>query len=1554
MTNTVYAGVAPIVPPELKGVTQAACVKFRDELMAYRMMLDNLEGDHRHVSSVSMIQPTLLSSLFVIGAFNGLTPLPKPDSIDTVQDAHVEAWMRRRCAADDADVASRIKRVFERVRMRPDVADPEGSVISFCCCIHKELEVAGVSQVLTEEAGAKLVVKHGMLNLEPPVLRQAAQDAYDLWSATQRSDLAEATSVWQVLARQTAAAWPTSGSKRSREDKQVYDGRDATRDQLSEEPGRKKTRNDLRAAKKKQPKQGKDGARTSAGPSSETKGTTAIVCYGCGDKGHALRECTKVEEDAKKSIMNEKFQEWKDARKEKKDKKKIGSLTQVQGVDRDHVYEVLFAKTDQSLLCIADTGADVSALSEDFVNKIKNSQVVKYEPLAEPVHLQLAGERCEDKSMSLVQIAWVTMPIVVRLHCGPLRVPNWHFAVVRGRMDEGILGREFLTQILGLDLKLLFEKARQAASAKGSEPLVEHSSVRKISLPYIGVKYFDKDESSDDLDRLLGAGFGIDTEVEMASALDNLIQRARDNGMSSKGASALNQLVREFRDVWAIKLGPGAPADVPPMCVQLKPNARPRRAANRRWSAPATAFLAATTRNLEKIGALVKNPLATIVSPAHAVSKPGSEKYRLTVDCRAVNACCVPIASSVPNIETMLAALSDGDSSCRVMAKLDFPQAFWQIPLARTSQELFSVQTPLGTYTPTRMLQGSQDASNYFHGVVSPLFDELHMWLKSFLDDYLLHCRTEAVLLRTLRQFFCICRRYRLKISPLKTECFLREATFCGRLISADGVKYDPKGLQTLKDMQTPETGADLYQFISAMNWMRTSIPNFALLMAPLARLMESVHHSAGNKRTKASVKKTSLTSMWTQEHELAFQAVKEQLMSAVTLAHPKESCSTHVFTDASETHWSSITTQVLKEDDSLPLQEQRHEPLAFLSGEYKDASFNWSTAEKEAFPIVQTFERLDYILAGKMTELHTDHRNLIYIFDPLGSNPSVSRHVASKLMRWAYKMCAFRYVINHVPGDQNLWADLLTRWAVRSAQRLARPRVALIMLAPVAGADELGQEDWPSRVSFVEEQRKFLSNRPDGLRYDVDLLVDAGQRWWVPDAAVELKLRILIAAHAGPAGHRGAEPTKLLVQRHFLWAGARKEVDSFVHSCLQCLSTGAARVRRPLGHAMHADVPNKLLHFDFCYIGEGIGDYCYVLVLKDDMSSWTRLVPCKAATAVSTAEALVSWFAEFGVVVTWVSDQGSHFKNRVIAELRQLTRGHHHFSLPYTPWSNGTVEVVNRELLRCLKAVRLEFKLPFKSWPSLLPMVQSALNNTILPRLGNRSSTEVFLGLPMSTPITTVVLNKEKTAVLLSMVDIRARQILKIEQLQSAVDLMHKQVAGLTSKARETRVTLHNARTGVRPINFDVGDYVLRGVLTREKGRKTDVCWKGPMCVTACKSDFLFEVRHLLNGDKRVVHGTRLKFFRNRNWEVTDAAKEHIAYLDDELCVVDHFIDLRQRNDAVELKVFWKGFEDGDATWEPYATMLEDVPDMLRSYLQDVSRTGTLAKKRLAASLLE
>jgi Aspartyl protease len=150
--------------------------------------------------------------------------------------------------------------------------------------------------------------------------------------------------------------------------------------------------------------------------------------------------------------------------------KKLARMQQPDSAVKE-LYDVMFGNTVHNLSCTADTGADVSVLSETFVNKVKNSPSVRYEPLASPLELQLLGE-VDNRPMALVKIAWVTMPILVRFHCGPLRVPDWRFAVVRGKLDEGILGKEFLTQILGLDLGKLFEKARQAVSALDSATLV--------------------------------------------------------------------------------------------------------------------------------------------------------------------------------------------------------------------------------------------------------------------------------------------------------------------------------------------------------------------------------------------------------------------------------------------------------------------------------------------------------------------------------------------------------------------------------------------------------------------------------------------------------------------------------------------------------------------------------------------------------------------------------------------------------------------------------------------------------------------------------------------------------------------------------------------------------------------------------------------------------------------------------------------------------------------------------------------------------------------------
>lgn len=90
--------------------------------------------------------------------------------------------------------------------------------------------------------------------------------------------------------------------------------------------------------------------------------------------------------------------------------------------------------------------------------------------------------------------------------------------------------------------------------------------------------------------------------------------------------------------------------------------------------------------------------------------------------------------------------------------------------------------------------------------------------------------------------------------------------------------------------------------------------------------------------------------------------------------------------------------------------------------------------------------------------------------------------------------------------------------------------------------------------------------------------------------------------------------------------------------------------------------------------------------------------------------------------------------ENEVLRILRNKLYIYHHFTLPYCLWSNGTVEVVCRELLRTAEEILSELHFLFKKWTTVLPLVHSALINHKHARLGNKSPVSVFARLPTLT----------------------------------------------------------------------------------------------------------------------------------------------------------------------------------------------------------------------------
>jgi hypothetical protein len=104
----------------------------------------------------------------------------------------------------------------------------------------------------------------------------------------------------------------------------------------------------------------------------------------------------------------------------------------------------------------------------------------------------------------------------------------------------------------------------------------------------------------------------------------------------------------------------------------------------------------------------------------------------------------------MPNLQDELHDLHGS----KVFATLDFCQGYWQIPVHKDYQDCQSFITPDGVYTPTRVLHGTRNSRQHLQSVLVLMMDDVKSNIKVWLDDCLLHKKTEDDLLATLNFFF--------------------------------------------------------------------------------------------------------------------------------------------------------------------------------------------------------------------------------------------------------------------------------------------------------------------------------------------------------------------------------------------------------------------------------------------------------------------------------------------------------------------------------------------------------------------------------------------------------------------------------------------------------------------------------------------------------------------------------------------------------------------------------------------------------------------------------
>lgn len=76
------------------------------------------------------------------------------------------------------------------------------------------------------------------------------------------------------------------------------------------------------------------------------------------------------------------------------------------------------------------------------------------------------------------------------------------------------------------------------------------------------------------------------------------------------------------------------------------------------------------------------------------------DKLRFAVDLRGANALTVPIQSTMLHLDSLFQEISGS----QIFANDDVAHGYWQFLLSNESQEIISIQTPIGIYSSKRLL----------------------------------------------------------------------------------------------------------------------------------------------------------------------------------------------------------------------------------------------------------------------------------------------------------------------------------------------------------------------------------------------------------------------------------------------------------------------------------------------------------------------------------------------------------------------------------------------------------------------------------------------------------------------------------------------------------------------------------------------------------------------------------------------------------------------------------------------------------------------------------
>ena len=358
---------------------------------------------------------------------------------------------------------------------------------------------------------------------------------------------------------------------------------------------------------------------------------------------------------------------------------------------------------------------------------------------------------------------------------------------------------------------------------------------------------------------------------------------------------------------------------------------------------------------------------------------------------------------------------------------------------------------------------------------------------------------------------------------------------------------------------------------------------------------------------------------------------------------------------------------------------------IAFVSKKFSGAAQRWDIPKKEAYAIYYCVRELAHFLELKSFVIETDHANLVWI----------ERSEAAIVIRWRLYLQNFVFLIKHIPGKANVFADMLSRmymtWNVEELEHGTPVLVTPLILNT--------------------------------------LLMGAVEHYAVLPPMPEC----IAKAHVVNRKHCGYRETRANLNKFF--PGHRipyRLVIDAVSACPVCqkarrgmleMDTHQPQVKNLKPPHRRSRVGVDTFH---CSPPDKEGHVC-VHVVVNHFTNFVALYPSKDHTAVGMAAALFRFFITYGTYDEIASDPGSNLTAEITEELIRLFGMDHRFGLVGVHTSSG-VEGTNSLVLAHLRTICHD-KTFRDRWgsPEVIGLVQFLINDSVCGETGIRRFDNMF-----------------------------------------------------------------------------------------------------------------------------------------------------------------------------------------------------------------------------------